>query len=117
MRAKGFPTNLDEVAHTAKEAVTLLVQINRALQNSGGTGYAVAVLESVGAAALLASAPEVAGATVVYFSGLYVGCLVKAAGPTLWPALAEASPTVDVKSQILAAADQAGMTPPEGVVV
>jgi hypothetical protein len=106
-----------EIAKTATEnageVVEFLEELHHAAEAAGGLEVTLGALEAAGALGLGSLAEEAAAVTVSAYLGACTGCLIAASGSSIWDWLSEVNPSPEVRAEIVAAADNAGLTAPD----
>ncbi|MET8571959.1 hypothetical protein [Streptomyces sp. NPDC004783] len=117
MNASGLPTPAQGM-DSADEVLEFLDRLHQAWEDAGGeTELALGTLVTAGAVTGI-DEEIIGGAAAVLVSayiGACIGCLIGAAGSSVWDALASVEPDERVRAQVVAAAETQGISPPEGV--
>jgi hypothetical protein len=98
---------------TAGDVIEFLEELHHAAEAAGGLEITLGALEAAGALGLGSLAEQVAAVTVSAYVGACVGCLIGAGFTTVWDSLSEVQPSPEVRAEIVAAAENAGLTPPD----
>jgi hypothetical protein len=103
----------DSAMENAGEVIRFLEELHHAAEAAGGLEITLGALAAAGALGLGDLAAGVAAVTISAYLGACAGCLVAAGGPAIWDSLSEVQPSPEVRAEIVAAADKAGLTPPD----
>lgn len=111
MNGSGLPTP-SEAVDSAGEALEFLEKLHHAAEAAGGLEITLGALEAAGFTGLAGSVAETAGAVAVsFYAGACAGCIVGAAGATIWDALAVVDVGPQVRAEVEVAANDAGLIP------
>jgi hypothetical protein len=116
MHGSGLPTP-EEVLGSAGEVLDFMEQLHTAAEAAGGAEITLAALEAAGFTGLGAIAEEAAAVTVAAYAGAVAGCIIAATGSTVFDLLSQRSDSDAVVQDVVVAANNAGVSVPEGFAV
>jgi hypothetical protein len=116
MHGSGLPTPA-EVRDSAGEALEFLEELHHAAEVAGGVDVSLGALEAAGFAGFGGElAVDAAATTVSFYAGACAGCVVGATGSAIADWLAQLDVGPDVRSEIVTAANDAGITLDQAIV-
>jgi hypothetical protein len=118
LSSSGLPTP-SEVFDSAGEVLEWLEQLHSAWENAGGDEEML--LSGLVAAGAVTGIDEgvvatAAAVTVSAYLAACAGCLVGAAGQSIWDALSAVAAPIDLTNLVTAAAERQGLQPPAGAL-
>lgn len=108
MHGSSLPTPA-EVVDTAGEVVEFLEHVHTAAEAAGGMEITLGALEAAGFTEFGALAGDAAAITVSAYAGAVAGCMIGAGVTSLSDLLAKNDVSPEVRDEIIAAANDAGI--------
>ncbi|MEV4611383.1 hypothetical protein AB0K43_02105 [Kitasatospora sp. NPDC049258] len=116
MNGSGLPTPA-QALESAGEVLDFMETLHTAAEAAGGAEITLAALEAAGFTGLGAIAQDVAAVTVAAYVGAVAGCIIAATGSTIFDLLTARNDSSEVVQDVVVAANDAGVSVPEGFAV
>lgn len=116
MHSSGLPTPA-QALESAGEVLDFLDKVHHAAETAGGMEITLEALEAAGFTGFGGIAAEAAAVTAAAYAGAVAGCLIAATGSTIFDLLSQTEHSSAVVQDVVVAANDAGVSVPEGFAV